>query len=51
MSRTTPDPIPVKPGIDVYTGLAAAAFVVLLVGLVIVYLKAAEMFPDQPLWG
>lgn len=51
MSRPGMEPIQVKPGIDVYTGLLAAALVACIIGLVMLYVRSAALFPNQPLWS
>lgn len=50
MSRSTSEAIAVKPGLDVYTGLLAAATVACLVGLVILYFRAKTIFPNDPIF-
>lgn len=47
MSRTTAgDTVVVKPTNNIYTVLAAVALVVVILGLVAIYNKAAALFPD-----
>lgn len=49
MSRPGMEPIPVKPQNDVYTGMLAVALVAVIVGLVILFVRANTLFPT-PLW-
>ena len=51
MSRSTGEPILTAPQNDVFTGLLAVALVVLLVGLIILFVRAHTLFPDSPLLG
>lgn len=48
MSRPIAEPIPVKPSSDMYTGLLAAAFVAVLVGLIITIMRFKAVFNTFP---
>lgn len=50
MSRPGPEPIAIKPQNDVYTALLAVALVAVLIGLIIMFVRAASLFPE-PLWA
>jgi len=50
MSRPMMEPIAIKPQNDVYTGLLAVTLVAVLVGLVILFVRSATLFPGNPLW-
>lgn len=50
MSRSN-EPIAVAPQNDVYTGLLLATLVVVLVGLILLFMRASTLFPGQPLWS
>lgn len=51
MSRSMPDPIPVKPQNDIYTALLGITLLASITGLVIIILRANALFPNSPLWG
>lgn len=46
MTRTRSDQIQVAPRNDIYTGLAAAAVVVLIVGLIALFTQSSAVFND-----
>jgi hypothetical protein len=50
MSRSSPEPIAIKPQNDVYTGLLAVTLVAVIIGLIILFVRAATLFPGEPLW-
>lgn len=47
MTRPRTDQIVVKPKNDVYTGLAAAACVVLILGIIALFMNAQDKFGDN----
>lgn len=50
MSRPTAEPMAIKPQNDVYTALLAVSLVTLIIGLIILFVRASSLFPD-PLWA
>jgi hypothetical protein len=45
MTRTAGDRIEVKPSNTIYTALVAIALAVVIVGVVVVFMRAATVFP------
>lgn len=50
MSRIGQETIAIKPQNDIYTALLAVALVTLIIGLIILFVRAATLFPE-PLWA
>ncbi|MFN4241784.1 MAG: hypothetical protein ACK4PI_00950 [Tepidisphaerales bacterium] len=50
MSRIGQETIAIKPQNDIYTALLAVALVTLIIGLIILFVRAASLFPE-PLWA
>ena len=47
MSRTTGDRIAVQPSNTIYTALVAIALACVLIGCIIVFVRAATVFPPE----
>jgi hypothetical protein len=47
MSRTAGDRIEIKPSNTIYTALVAVALVAVVIGIVVVFMRAATVFPPD----